>query len=165
MRACCRLVLLLFLSACAWPPLGGAQAGSKLFGEEALPPGLIQVIIGEEWFGVSLCGSKPTYWINGTTTPDSLRGMVEAHERDHVAYMREFPSCEAFHAAVTRVEERRLDLEARGFCAGARYEFQRGKHPSLMEAVWVQANYLRWYKWGMTREDAASRIWRHCGGA
>jgi hypothetical protein len=113
-------------------------------------------------WGVTVCGTHPVTWYSNEM-PDSARGMVEAHEAEHRRFMASFASCREFNEWKRASVEHVIIAEARAFCAGARYERLRGRHASLMEAVWAQAKVFRHYFIAWGPEDAASAIYRYCG--
>lgn len=136
----------------AYAPMG-ASAGSA-------PAGRVEYEEGA--WAITVCGTRPITWFSGEM-PDSARGMVEVHEAEHRRFMATFPSCREFTAWKRASIDNAIVAEARAFCAGAKYDYLRGRYPSFMEAVWAQAKTFGQYFLLLGPEDAAGAIYKNCG--
>jgi hypothetical protein len=121
-----------------------------------------QVEYEEGAWAITVCGTRAVTWFSGEM-PDSARGMVEVHEAEHRAFMASFPSCHDFNVWKRASIDNAITAEARAFCAGAKYDYLRGRYPSLMEAVWAQAKTFEHYFILLGPEDAAGVIYKNCG--
>ena len=113
-------------------------------------------------WAITVCGTRAVTWFSGEM-PDSARGMVEVHEAEHRRFMATFPSCRHFTEWKRASMDNAIIAEARAFCAGAKYDYLRGRYPSLMEAVWAQAKTFSHYFLILGPEDAAGAIYKNCG--
>jgi hypothetical protein len=146
-----------------------ALASGRAHPQAYAPPGAAPAVsyagtveYEEGAWAITVCGTRAVTWFSGEM-PDSARGMVEVHEAEHRRFMASFPSCREFNAWKRASVDNAIIAEARAFCAGAKYDFLRGRYPSLMEAVWAQARTFGQYFLVLGPEDAAGAIYRNCG--
>jgi hypothetical protein len=155
-----RLALTVLLLALAVAPARAQSYASRAKAETGSYAGTVEYVEGA--WAITVCGTRPVTWFSGEM-PDSARGIVEVHEAEHRRFMASFPSCERFNAWKRASVDNAIVAEARAFCAGAKYDYLRGRYPSLMEAVWAQSKTFGQYFLTLGPEDAAGAIYKNCG--
>jgi hypothetical protein len=96
------------------------------------------------WGAFTTCGAFPVVWPRGDLSPADT-GNIGVHERDHVEVMAGFPTCRDFYVWKYADPQNEVMVEARAYCAGARYDWQTGRYPSLDAAVRAAASVLVLY--------------------
>lgn len=150
------LLLALLLAPSALPAQTLSVPSRDLFPEWALT-----IRINEAHAAFTTCGTRPITWTSNEVL-DVDTAMVRAHEDEHRAHMSEFPSCREWYIWREASRENAIETEARAFCAGARTDFKRGRHPSMFEAIRVNSSILTRYWFSLSATEAFLAISRVC---
>lgn len=121
--------------------------------------------LSEIFAAVTVCEHKPVVWVRADLAPADT-GWIGVHERDHVELMLAFPSCEAFYAWRFADPEHAVEVEARAFCASAKYDHARNRYGGWIETLWAYGSILGGYVWlGMHGPaDGMKALARYCVG-
>lgn len=123
------------------------------------------VFLSENYAAVTVCIYEPVVWTRGGIAAEDT-GSIAIHEQHHVDFMRSFGSCEAFYEWRFADPEHAVEVEARAFCAQARYDYRRRRHGGWIETLWMHGSALGSYIWlGMRGPaDGMKALVRYCDG-